>query len=235
MREMDAFDKQLESINTDKIRDFLLSRQTPCYESELMKLAIPEFDIADAAPLALYQNHFILFHILYRLKDEFYEERKYLHIHFMRTSLADYPPEGKCRFFEEHTGMFCGTPCGGKGFCEFHSAKSRENELDELSDKYFYFDRKNFNALDAETAKAFIDGTWEILAHYNDYEKSFAVLGLPRSAGITDVKKKFRTLAKKFHPDHGEESHEKFNEINRAYRLLMKLMRNPAFDRTQSA
>ena len=228
---MNAFDRQLESIDTGKIRAFLLSRQTPCYESELMKVAFPEMRIAESDPLALYKSHFILFHILYCLKDDFYEEHKYLHIHFMRTTLADYPPEGQCRFFEEHTGQFCGTPNRVGNHCEFHSKKIRENELDEISDKYFYFDRDNFFALDAETAKTFIEGTWEILSHYDEYQKSFRILDLPDSANITDVKKKFRILAKKYHPDLGEKSHEKFNEINRAYRLLKRLMPNPAFSK----
>ncbi len=38
------------------------------------------------------------------------------------------------------------------------------------------------------------------------------------------IKKRFRALAVKYHPDHGEQSYEEFNEINRAYRLLIRLL-----------
>lgn len=221
---MDDFYERLKDIDRDKLKGRLLSLASPCYESELYRVAFPGALISGSDPLALYQNHFLLFHVLYRMQEEFYAEGKYLHVHFMRTFLIDYPPAGSCRFYEEHSARFCEEACReGKSYCGFHEEIVGESEVEELSAKYFYLDAENFYRLDGETAEAFIRGAWETLKHYDDYRESFALLCLPESADADMIKKRFRELAKKYHPDKGAESHEKFNEINRAYRLLVRL------------
>jgi hypothetical protein len=52
-----------------------------------------------------------------------------------------------------------------------------------------------------------------------------AVLNLPIDAEADDIKKKFRTLAKKHHPDHGGEE-EKMIEIIDAYNKLLEPYKN---------
>lgn len=52
----------------------------------------------------------------------------------------------------------------------------------------------------------------------------YAVLGLPRSADLAQVKKTFRTLAKKHHPDinpNDQRAVAHFQELNRAYELIV--------------
>ena len=46
-----------------------------------------------------------------------------------------------------------------------------------------------------------------------------ALLGLPPYAGLADIKKRFRELAKRHHPDHGGDS-EKFIELMQVYERL---------------
>jgi molecular chaperone DnaJ len=51
----------------------------------------------------------------------------------------------------------------------------------------------------------------------------YALLGVPEDAGIEDVKKAYRSLAKKYHPDAhpgNREAEEKFKEISEAYDIL---------------
>ncbi|HCR36803.1 MAG TPA: J domain-containing protein, partial [Opitutae bacterium] len=51
---------------------------------------------------------------------------------------------------------------------------------------------------------------------YKDY---YEVLGVPRDAADDVIKKAFRALARKYHPDHAEDkaaAEEKFKEINEA-------------------
>ncbi|MEZ4527274.1 MAG: DNA-J related domain-containing protein [Desulfobacterales bacterium] len=222
---MDEFSRQLALLDTEKIRSHLLSLRSPCYESEVMGIAFPELRIQDASPLMLYRSHFLLFHLLYRLQEDFYSEGKYLFIHFMRIFLTDYPEPGMCRFYDEHTGIFCKARCGRQeNYCAFHLPKMENYALDELSAKYFYLDTENFWRLDEKSAGAFMEGAWEMLNHYEDYEKSLQVLGICGTPDREEVKRKFRELAKKHHPDKGSVSHEKFYEINRAYRLLLRVM-----------
>src|SRR5262245_42151442 len=55
---------------------------------------------------------------------------------------------------------------------------------------------------------------------FKDY---YEVLGVPRSASEADIKKAFRKLARKYHPDvakNKKEAEEKFKEINEAYEVL---------------
>ncbi|OHD15272.1 MAG: hypothetical protein A2Y34_06040 [Spirochaetes bacterium GWC1_27_15] len=226
---MDDFTQKLELLNKDKLIDFLSSLKKPCFESELLKVVFQDNDILRVDALTLYQNHFLLFHLLYLLQQDYYKQNKYLHVHFMRTFLLEYPKEGKCRFYNDDLGLFCGADSSlENNYCDFHY-KKLENEIEHLSTKYFYLDKENYYKLDKDTAESFINGTWEILANYGEYKKSFETLELPETSDIEMIKKQFKTLAKKYHPDMGADSHKKFNEINRSYRLLLRLL--PFFDK----
>jgi DnaJ-class molecular chaperone len=61
----------------------------------------------------------------------------------------------------------------------------------------------------------------------------YAVLGLPKSADAAEIKKTFRKLAKKFHPDQSKEpkAKERFAEISAAYEILGDEKKRGAFDR----
>ncbi len=222
---MDEFGKRLGRIDIQQLQGYLNGLRAPCYESELFKIAFPEVDITRAHPLTLYQDHFLLFHVLYQLQDDFVQDKKYLFIHFMRTVVVSYPEQGKCRFFDEHRVLFCNAACAaGKEYCALHLRQIGETALEELSLKYFYADKTNFYSLNEETAVAFINGTWEILTHYDTYQNCFQVLGIPETSDIPLIKKAFKRLARQYHPDRGAQSHEKFSEINNAYQFLLRVI-----------
>jgi hypothetical protein len=224
---MDDFRYKLISVNVEEIKVFLLSLKKPCYESEMLKIAFKDINILNIDSLALYQNHFILFHILHLLKAEFEKKNKYLHIHFMRTFLLDYPEEKKCRFYNDKLFNFCNAECNkNKFYCDFHFDKIKDNQIDSISEKYFYLDESNYSKLNKDTIEPFLNGTWEILKNYDDYKNSFKILDLPESADLDTIKKRFKYLAKEFHPDKGNAVEDKFKEINNAYQLLMKIIPN---------
>ena len=55
---------------------------------------------------------------------------------------------------------------------------------------------------------------------YKDY---YQILGVPRTASDSDIKKAFRKLAREYHPDvakNKKQAEEKFKEINEAYEVL---------------
>ena len=54
----------------------------------------------------------------------------------------------------------------------------------------------------------------------SDIENALEVLGLPRLITKEDIKKQYRYLAKKYHPDQGGDP-KKMEEINSANSLLM--------------
>src|SRR5690348_7772544 len=56
-----------------------------------------------------------------------------------------------------------------------------------------------------------------------DYKDYYKILGVARGAGTDDIKKAFRKLARKHHPDVNpgdKKAEEKFKEINEAYEVL---------------
>lgn len=65
---------------------------------------------------------------------------------------------------------------------------------------------------------------------YRDY---YEVLGVDKNATDTDIKKSYRKLAKKYHPDlhpNDKEANEKFSEINEAYEVLSDPEKRKKYD-----
>ena len=68
------------------------------------------------------------------------------------------------------------------------------------------------------------------MAEKRDY---YEVLGLNKSAGETEIKKAYRTLAKKYHPDMNPgdaEAEAKFKEVNEAYAVLSDADKKAKYD-----
>ncbi|KOR34557.1 molecular chaperone DnaJ [Planktothricoides sp. SR001] len=71
-------------------------------------------------------------------------------------------------------------------------------------------------------------------------EESYRLLGLTVDATLEEVKKSYRLLARKYHPDVNPQdlrSHDKFIEINQAYNFLLGIAKPPGekLDEVRSA
>ena len=68
---------------------------------------------------------------------------------------------------------------------------------------------------------------------YKDY---YATLGVERSASDEDIKKAYRKLARKYHPDVSKEKNaeEKFKEVGEAYEVLKDAEKRAAYDQIGS-
>jgi curved DNA-binding protein len=66
-----------------------------------------------------------------------------------------------------------------------------------------------------------------------EFKDYYAILGVPRDAAAEDIKKAFRKLARKHHPDVAKDqkgAEEKFKEINEAYEVLGDPEKRRRFD-----
>jgi curved DNA-binding protein len=64
---------------------------------------------------------------------------------------------------------------------------------------------------------------------YKDY---YAILGVPRDASAEDIKRAYRKLARKYHPDVSKEANaeEQFKEVSEAYETLRHAEKRAAYD-----
>lgn len=59
-------------------------------------------------------------------------------------------------------------------------------------------------------------------------KEAFDVIGLPKTASEDELKAKYKSLAKQYHPDIYKEDPEKFKKINEAYQLIEDYRSNPS-------
>jgi curved DNA-binding protein len=70
-----------------------------------------------------------------------------------------------------------------------------------------------------------------------DYKDYYKTLGIERNAGEDDIRKAYRKLAMKYHPDRNpndKEAEERFKEINEAYQVLSDSKKRAHYDRLGS-
>jgi curved DNA-binding protein len=66
-----------------------------------------------------------------------------------------------------------------------------------------------------------------------DFKDYYAVLGIDKTASQNDIKKAFRKLARKFHPDvnpNDPTAEERFKEVNEAYEVLSDSEKRQKYD-----
>ena len=66
----------------------------------------------------------------------------------------------------------------------------------------------------------------------NDKRDYYAVLGVPKTADANEIKRAYRKLAKKYHPDmnKADDAEEKFKEVQEAYEVLSDTEKRSTYD-----
>lgn len=136
--------------------------------------------------LSLFQCHFILYHHLYRLRDELWNEREGdLAIHCLKIVLHP---------FQDGTGHLPATP-------------------DPL--RAYYLDISHLEKTGKQEVLEMLDTFWLRFARHDRRAEALAALGLADPAEDAEIKRRYRELAMEHHPDRGGEM-EKLQAINAA-------------------
>ncbi len=207
------------------VASILLSFDHPVMETELLRL-LKEYHSDDQT---LFQRHFSLYHVLYRLSLEMGQLGYYLHRDCMRIRLIGLPLNGCCHYNSEK-GHFCGMtiPSGDEGsvkipYCRFHDKHYRRIECsvswDPLMD--FYLNEENIKFGETDLFRKIREGIMVYAFKKGEVERSLNVFGLEKPSRKL-IESRYRELAMKYHPDRGGDE-KIMSDINSAYNVLCEV------------
>ncbi|MFZ5621899.1 MAG: DNA-J related domain-containing protein [Pseudomonadota bacterium] len=141
-------------------------------------------------PQTLFRTHFLLFHHLYRLRDELHRTRSGdLDIHALNIRLRSTTPEAP-------------------------AALARPDPL-----SVYYLDLANLDGTSAADIDHMLGRFWARFCRYDRRGEALAVLGLPADADDDAILRQYRRLAMRHHPDRGGER-ARLQAINAAMAIL---------------
>lgn len=143
-------------------------------------------------PLSLFQLHFLLFHRLYGLSDRLAASGRQLHIHALRIGIEPRAPSAP--------GLRCSDPLRSYYLDWSEWARTHEADVQRLLDR-FWRGHRHSQATDAEV------------------EAALAVFDLTAPIDGATIKKRYRQLVSRHHPDRGGET-ERLQAINAAMLIL---------------
>lgn len=140
--------------------------------------------------LNLFQTHFLLFHALYRLRDELLLERVG-QLEISALSIRILPLSERC----------------GQDLAEH----------DPLRD--YYLDLSNLDETDESAVETLLGQFWQRYLLHERRAEYLAVLQLSEAADAAQIREQYRRLAMQHHPDRGGDT-EMLQRINAAYAAL---------------
>ncbi|ADC71002.1 heat shock protein DnaJ domain protein [Thioalkalivibrio sp. K90mix] len=143
-------------------------------------------------PLSLFQTHFVLFHCLYRLRDQLAGQGEWLRIHCLDIGVEPLPV----------VDAGSGLPARG----------------DPL--RAYYLDLMRLERMDAAAVEALLGEFWSHLARDQQREQALEVLGLEDPVDAAAIRQQYRRLAQRHHPDRGGDT-ATLQRINAARWVLL--------------
>jgi hypothetical protein len=179
------------------LRTILAAHPEGIAEHRLLKQL--QVDLGDAFPdtlfrdqLAMFRAHFLLFHALYRLRDQLLVER---------AGQLDIDP--RCIRVAPYV------------------APSGEALADHDPMRDFYLDLAHLEGASAEDVEQMLGAFWVRYYAGSRRSEALAVLGLEPGADLADAQRRFRELAMDCHPDRGGDV-ERFQAIQEAIAILRR-------------
>lgn len=152
-------------------------------------------ELAASENLALFQKHFLIMNALYQLQQQLLDEKVALYI----SPLAIYIRPAKSKSAQSLPGL----------------------DSDEHLRRY-YTDWNNFLEASEEQVSKLLDQFWQLYSRQDKKDDAYQVLDVPVQASWSEVRKSYRKLAARHHPDRGGDA-VKFIAIRQAYEILRPL------------
>lgn len=140
-------------------------------------------------PLRLFRTHFLLFHALYALRERWWAERRG-HLEIAPLRIVLAPWRSGSRGLARH---------------------------DPLRD--YYLNATHLQETTAEDVHALLQGFWKRLGGDRGRRKALAALGLHDPVDAATIKKTYRRLAMRVHPDRGGDG-DRLQRLNAAMAVL---------------
>lgn len=199
----------------ESVAAVLTGADHPLMETELMK----QLDSFCKGDESLYARHFSLYHVLYRIADEWGTRGYYLHRDCMRIRLIRLPLEGCCHYLPEE-GRFCCIESPSSMYCtlheSFHLNPGKVPSWDPLRD--FYLNPDNIAFGRTRLFEKIHAGILVYAFRRGEVENALSVFGLEKPDRKT-VERRYRELALMHHPDRGGDE-SVMARINHAYGVL---------------
>ncbi len=178
-----------------EILDFLQLKPNGTTEYEIIKMLEEKqyfYGLADESELALFQKHFITMNALYQLQISLWKnDRIFLDITSIRVSIIE--------------------------------AKIKDNKGSEITEtaavREYYLDWKNYEATDQEQVLKMLTSFWEMFYNQDKVFSAYETLKLSQYEPFDVVKKQYRRLAIKYHPDKGGNQTD-FIALRKAFEII---------------
>jgi hypothetical protein len=209
-------------FESHKIFDFLTSREKPIMEIDLLRFATGRRLMPESRE-RLFELHFSLYHTLYRIKFEAGRSGYYLNLDPMRIRLIQVPGPSSCHFYFADTGSFCLRHANGSGLCALHArdpALLREPSFDPLYE--FYSNEENISFGKSGILEKLMKGVVMYAIRKGEIQRALDFFGLSRP-DLKTIKKRYRSLARRYHPDMNGGNESMMKELNQAYQILLEV------------
>ncbi len=163
--------------------------------------------IASADNVALYSTHFLVYNGLYQLRDDYQAQTpsRHLYISALNIGLMDkgnHTPEA--------------------GSANTVSTERSDDQADIAALREYYLDWRHLESATQASVEHLLNSFWSKLVDDDEYTKALSILEVSANDDEAYIKRRYRQLAMKYHPDRGGDQ-ARFQEIQWAFSVVQRL------------
>lgn len=213
----------LININTNELFAYLKKQSKPVMEIELLKKFITKYKSGQSYK-KLFHQHFSLYHSLYLLKNLAGKKNYYIHLDPMRIRLLKIPAGKTCHYYNTKEGFFCSNSATRYYCMEHETIHGKITNLPSYDLFFdFYNNEKNIEFGNSDLFQKLMNGIQVYAFKKGEIESALKLFNLPQNPQKKAVKKRYRELVSKYHPDMNKNTEDMMKKVNSAYSILKEI------------